>query len=110
MKSIISILSILLVTSSGFAKTEASTEVKKQTSEVAPASPREIKVGVNGMVCAFCAQGIEKNFKSHKEVESVQVSLTDKFVKIRFKEGQRLDNAKIAEILKDAGYEAKFGE
>ena len=29
-------------------------------------APKEIKVGVKGMVCAFCAQGIEKKFKSFK--------------------------------------------
>ena len=70
----------------------------------------EIKVGVKGMVCAFCAQGIEKKFKAQKEVESIDVSLQNKYVKIKFKEGQKISNEKITEILKDAGYEADFGQ
>ena len=70
----------------------------------------EIKVGVKGMVCAFCAQGIEKQFKAQKEVESIDVSLQNKYVKIKFKEGQKISNEKITEILKDAGYEADFGQ
>lgn len=70
----------------------------------------EIKVGVKGMVCAFCAQGIEKQFKAQKEVESIEVSLQNKFVKIKFKDGQKLSNEKISEILKDAGYESNFGQ
>ena len=70
----------------------------------------EIKVGVKGMVCAFCAQGIEKQFKAQKEVESIDVSLQNKYVKIKFKEGQKLSNEKMTEILKDAGYEADFGQ
>ena len=74
---------------------------------VAPAL-QEITVGVKGMVCAFCAQGIEKKFKALKEIEKVQVSLEKKFVKLKFKEGKKLSNDKIAEILKDAGYEADF--
>jgi mercuric ion binding protein len=70
----------------------------------------ELKVGVKGMVCAFCAQGIEKKFKAQPEVDKVQVSLENKFVKLNFKDGQRLANDKIKEILKDAGYEASFEE
>lgn len=69
----------------------------------------EVKVGVKGMVCAFCAQGIEKKFKAEKEVESVEVSLQNKYVKLKFKDGQKVSNEKITDILKDAGYEADFG-
>lgn len=68
----------------------------------------ELKVGVKGMVCAFCAQGIEKKFKAEPSVEKIQVSLENKFVKLSFKDGQRLSNEKITEILKDSGYEAFF--
>lgn len=70
----------------------------------------ELKVGVKGMVCAFCAQGIEKKLIVQPEVAKVEVSLANKFVKINFKDGQRLSNEKIAELLKDAGYEAFFEE
>jgi periplasmic mercuric ion binding protein len=69
----------------------------------------EIKVGVKGMVCAFCAQGIEKKFNELKEVEKVDVSLENKVVKLKIKDGQKLSNEKITEILKDAGYDAVFG-
>ena len=68
----------------------------------------EIKVGVKGMVCAFCAQGIEKKFKAQSEVEKVDVSLENKFVKLTFKDGKKIPNETIAELLKDAGYEAVF--
>lgn len=70
----------------------------------------ELKVGVKGMVCAFCAQGIEKKFKAESEVEKINVSLENKFVKITFKDGKRLSNERIAELLKDSGFEASFGE
>ena len=70
----------------------------------------ELTVGVKGMVCAFCAQGIEKKFSAQPEVEKIQVSLEKKFVKINFKDGQSLSSDKIKEILKDAGYEAIMKE
>ena len=69
---------------------------------------QEMKVGVKGMVCSFCAQGIEKKFRSQDEVADIQVSLENKFVKLKFKDGKTLSETKIAELLKDAGYEANF--
>lgn len=68
----------------------------------------ELKVGVKGMVCAFCAQGIEKKFLANSEVKKVEVSLENKFVKLTFNDGRRLADDKVTEILKDAGYEAVF--
>lgn len=64
-----------------------------------------VVVGVKGMVCAFCAQGIEKKFKAQKEVEKVEVSLEKKTVTLTFKPGQSLSRKKIAEIIADSGYE-----
>ncbi|MBK9294505.1 MAG: cation transporter [Oligoflexia bacterium] len=68
----------------------------------------EVQVGVKGMVCAFCAQGIEKKFKGEPAVEKIKVSLEKKYVKLTFKDGQKLSKEKISELLKDAGYEAVF--
>lgn len=70
----------------------------------------EITVGVKGMVCAFCAQGIEKSFMKQTEVAAVEVSLANKYVKIKTKEGQKISQDKIAEILKESGYEAVFSK
>ena len=67
-------------------------------------------VGVKGMVCSFCAQGITKKFKAQPEVADVDVSLENKFVKITYKEGQKLSQEKIAALLKDAGYEVSFSK
>lgn len=65
-------------------------------------------VGVKGMVCSFCAQGITKKFKSQPEIADVQVSLENKFVKLTYKDGQKISQDKITTLLKDAGYEASF--
>ncbi len=65
-------------------------------------------VGVNGMVCSFCAQGITKKFKALPEVADVDVNLAEKQVKISYKEGQTLSHDKISELLKESGYEVRF--
>lgn len=114
MKRIILISTVLLSTQVLADENHKSPKAKIDAEKVVPTTSamlsNEIKVKVNGMVCAFCAQGIEKKFKAQKEVESVQVSLENKFVKLKFKNGQRLSNEKIAIILKEAGYDANFGE
>ena len=89
---------------------EPKTESVANVSDMAIVAPQEIKVGVKGLVCAFCAQGIEKKFKTHPEVSSIEVSLQNKYVKLKFKEGKSLPKTTISEILKDSGYEAVFGE
>jgi mercuric ion binding protein len=63
-----------------------------------------IKATVNGMVCGFCATGIEKTFRAQPEVKSVDVDLENKLVTIQTKAGQKMDDAKIKKLLGNAGY------
>ena len=63
-----------------------------------------ITATVNGMVCAFCATGIEKSFRAQPEVNDVKVDLDQKLVTIETKPDQTLDDAKVTKIIKDAGY------
>jgi periplasmic mercuric ion binding protein len=63
-----------------------------------------IKATVNGMVCGFCATGIEKTFKAQPEVKTVDVDLEKRLVTIQAKQGQTLDDAKIKKLLGNAGY------
>ena len=63
-----------------------------------------IRATVKGMVCAFCATGIEKTFKSQPEVKTVDVDLENKLVTIQTKQGQKLEDAKIKQLLGNAGY------
>ena len=70
----------------------------------AAVSAETIRATVNGMVCGFCATGIEKTFKRQPEVKSVNVDLKSKLVTIDTREGQILDDAKIAQLLKNSGY------
>ena len=70
----------------------------------ASASAEIIRTTVNGMVCAFCATGIEKTFRKQPEVESVKVDLKEKSVTIKTKPGETLSDAKIKEVVTYSGY------
>ena len=63
------------------------------------------KVTVNGMVCAFCAQGIEKRLSKMTETKAVFVDLKKKIVVVESKEGLALNEAAITAEIKDAGYD-----
>jgi periplasmic mercuric ion binding protein len=70
----------------------------------AAVSAETIRTTVNGMVCAFCATGIEKTFRKQSEVESVRVDLKEKLVTIKTKPGKTLSDAKVKEIVTYSGY------
>jgi copper chaperone CopZ len=63
-----------------------------------------IQATVNGMVCGFCATGIEKTFKAQPEVKAVNVDLEKKLIIINTREGKTIDDSKIKKLLGNAGY------
>jgi len=67
-----------------------------------------ITTTVHGMVCAFCATGIEKTFRKQPEVATVKVDLPKKRVVITTKPGKTLSDEKIKEVVTYSGY--KMGE
>jgi len=64
-----------------------------------------IKVTVNGMVCSFCAQGIEKRLSKMGATKDVLVDLKKKTVAVEAKDGQALDAKAISAEIVDAGYD-----
>ena len=64
----------------------------------------DIRVFVKGMVCSFCVQGVEKQFKKQDVIEKVEVDLEDSLVSIWLKEGQKISDEKIDSLIKDSGY------
>jgi copper chaperone CopZ len=66
-----------------------------------------IEMTVNGLVCAFCAQGIEKKLKKFPATAEVVVNLERKLVAVALKEGQDIPDADLRKALTDAGYTVK---
>ncbi len=74
-------------------------------SPVWAASESSIEVKVNGLVCAFCAQGITKAFEKEEATEAVFVSLERQLVAIALKPDMTMDDALVTNTLVDAGYD-----
>jgi copper chaperone CopZ len=64
-----------------------------------------LKATVNGMVCAFCAQGIEKSIAKMDATKAVFVDLKSRIVLVEAKDGKTLDQQAISAAIVDAGYE-----
>ena len=63
-----------------------------------------IEVEVNGLVCAFCAQGIEKTLRKFPATQSVYVSLENRLVAVQLKEQGDIEDAALRNAITDAGY------
>lgn len=67
-------------------------------------SATTLRVEVNGLVCAFCAQGIAKQVRALPATADVLVSLEHRLVAIALREGQDLSEADLRKAITDAGY------
>ena len=68
------------------------------------ASAATIEMNVNGLVCAFCAQGIEKKLRKLPATADVFVSLERRLVAVALKDGQDIPDETLRKALVDAGY------
>ena len=62
------------------------------------------KVKVNGMVCAFCAQGIKKKFMENSAVEKCEVDLEKKEVSVSLKKDKKISDEEIGKVIKESGF------
>ena len=68
------------------------------------AEARSLRMEVNGLVCAFCADGITRAFKKQPAAGDVFVSLEDRLVAVDLKDGQDISDAVATKTLTEAGY------
>jgi len=71
------------------------------------ANAATLEMDVNGLVCAFCAQGIEKKLRTFAATDDVVVSLEQRLVAVAVKPGQDIGDDELRKALTDAGYTVK---
>jgi len=65
------------------------------------------RITVAGMVCSFCAQGIEKRLRAIPGTESVSINLPRRLVEVTLRPGSTLEATTIRKAIRDAGYDVK---
>ena len=73
----------------------------------ASANAGTIEMKVYGLVCGFCAQGIEKTLRKNPATCDVIVSLEHKLVAIATRDGADISDAELTKALTDSGYDVK---
>ena len=63
-----------------------------------------VEIGVDGMSCGGCALSVEKALRAVAGVETVEVDLGRKSVRV---EGAALDRPRLALAIEDAGYDVR---
>jgi copper chaperone CopZ len=66
-----------------------------------------IELTVNGLVCGFCAQGIEKTLRRNAATDDVFVSLENRLVAVATKPDTDIPDDVLRKALQDAGYDVK---
>jgi copper chaperone CopZ len=66
-----------------------------------------IEMKVNGLVCGFCAQGIEKTLRKNPATADVVVSLENRLVAVETKAGQDIPDEELKKALTSSGYAVK---
>ena len=99
-------LTVLLVGAGWLAAPAARAQAQAQ----AQTGPAAVKLTVNGMVCAFCAQGIETRVKKMPETADLYINLKQKVVAVQAKPGQSLSLDKLKAEVVEAGYEVTRAE
>jgi copper chaperone CopZ len=71
------------------------------------ASASQVEVTVNGMVCSFCAQGIERNLRRLSSTQGVVVDLKAHRVTISLKPGATPNEQQIRKAIRDSGFDVR---
>lgn len=66
-----------------------------------------IEMKVYGLVCGFCAQGIDKTLRKNPATADVFVSLENQLVAVATRPGQDIGDAELKKALTDSGYDVK---
>ena len=66
-----------------------------------------IEMKVYGLVCGFCAQGIDKTLRKNSATADVFVSLENQLVAVATRPGQDIGDAELKKALTDSGYDVK---
>lgn len=67
----------------------------------------DIRVGVDGLACPFCAYGIEKKLKKIDSIEKLYVNIENGTVDLKLKSEATLSEKSIKKAVSDAGFEVR---
>ena len=67
-------------------------------------SGANVLLRVDGMVCPFCAYGLEKRLENVPGIDAVLIRVSDGLVQIRAKVDQELSDEALKEVVEESGF------
>jgi mercuric ion binding protein len=67
----------------------------------------DIRIGVDGLACPFCAYGIEKKLKKIDVIEKLYTNIENGTIDLTLKEETTLSEKAIKKAISDAGFEVR---
>ena len=92
MRTIYSILALVLVLAAGAVQAEQS---------------KTVRLRVDGLSCPFCAYGLEKKLKAMEGLEKLDIKINEGLVLMTFKADAVIDSALIAKKVNEGGFTAR---
>jgi copper chaperone CopZ len=69
--------------------------------------PARIEVAINGMVCSFCVQGIERKLGALPATQAARVDIKNHLVDITLRPGQSISDDQLRKLIRDAGFDVR---
>ncbi len=63
-----------------------------------------VRLKVDGMVCPFCAYGLQKRLEEIASIDAVLIRISDGLVQIRTKEDQELTDEALTDAVRKSGF------
>lgn len=88
-----------------FASLAIPMSAEAQPSPTAARSTSGAVVKVNGLVCDFCVQALNRTFRREAAIKDFAVDLDKREIRMSFHAGRSLDDARIRTLVTNAGYQ-----
>lgn len=66
-----------------------------------------IEVAINGMVCSFCAQGVERSVRRLPGTDRVELDLTRRLLSVTMRPGATIADEQLRSVIRHAGFEVR---
>lgn len=71
------------------------------------ASPERIDLTINGMVCSFCVQGVERKIRGMPATQNVKIDLSKRVVQVWLRPGMDIQDDQLRKLIRDAGFDVR---
>lgn len=66
-----------------------------------------IDLTINGMVCSFCVQGVERKIRGLSATQNVKIDLSKRIVQVWVRPGETIQDDQLRKLIRDAGFDVR---